>query len=118
MTMLPVPQLLTRCDAAVLAAEGFVIAAKNSVTRMIAPDGKIARTALDQYQRTAHALAWYATYTEALRQMARWAHRLEQEKRFGEIERFILLGAFAEYLAQMAGGILMSQNEIARPGDL
>jgi (2S)-methylsuccinyl-CoA dehydrogenase len=76
------------------------------------------RAALDRHQRAAHALAWFATYVEALRQMARWARRLEHEKRLGEIEQLILQAAFGEYLAQLAGGILMSQNEIVRATDM
>ncbi|HTT99388.1 MAG TPA: acyl-CoA dehydrogenase family protein [Rhizomicrobium sp.] len=113
-----IPHLLARCEEALFSAEGFLAAAKDSATQMVTPDGKISRSALDRHQRATHALAWYATYTEALRQMARWARRLEHEKRFGEMEQLILLVAFAEYLAQMAGGIPMSQNEMARPGDL
>ena len=37
------------------------------------------------------------------------------EGRFGEFEQLILAAAFAEYLAQIAGGIPMSQVEIIRP---
>jgi (2S)-methylsuccinyl-CoA dehydrogenase len=112
------PHLLPRCEEALLAAEGFLAAAKDGVARIVAPDGKLSRTALDRHQRAAHALAWTATYVEALRQMARWARRLEHQKRLGDIERLILQAAFGEYLAQLAGGILMSQNEIARPYDM
>jgi (2S)-methylsuccinyl-CoA dehydrogenase len=109
------PHLLTRCEEAVLSAEGFLAAAKARVAEQVIQDGKISRTALDREQCATHALAWYATYVEALRQMARWARRLEREKRLGEIERLILQAAFGEYLAQIVGGIAMSQNEIARP---
>src|SRR6185312_8564363 len=76
------------------------------------------RGALDRHQRAAHALAWMATYVESLRQMARWARRLEHDKRLGEIEQLILQAAFGEYLAQLAGGIAMSQGEIVRPYDM
>jgi (2S)-methylsuccinyl-CoA dehydrogenase len=112
------PHLLARCEEAVLAAEGLLVAAKDRVADLVAQDGRISRSALDREQRAAHALAWYATYVEALRQMVRWARRLEQEKRLGEIEMLILQAAFAEYLAQIVGGIPMSQGEIARPYDL
>src|SRR5439155_21154710 len=44
--------------------------------------------------------------------------RLEAAALFGEPERLILQAAFGEYLAQMAGGLAMSQGEIARPADL
>src|SRR5689334_1705091 len=62
--------------------------------------------------------AWMATYVEALRQMRRWAEGLEAAGQFREAERLILQSAFGEYLAQLAGGIALSQVEIVRPGDL
>ena len=113
-----IPHLLSHCEEAVLAAEGFLAAAKDSVARLIAPDGKVSRKALDRYQRRAHALAWYATYVEALRQMARWGRRLQRDGRFGDVEALLLQAAFGEYLVQIVGGIAMSQNEIARPYDM
>ncbi len=113
-----VPHLLSRCDEAVLAAEGLLAAAKDNVRQLVSEDGKTNAAALDREQRASHGLAWFATYVEALRQMARWARALDAQKRFGEIEQQILEAAFGEYLAQLAGGIAMSQNEIARPGDL
>jgi (2S)-methylsuccinyl-CoA dehydrogenase len=113
-----VSDLLNRCDSAAAAAEKFLRAGRATVAAKVTKGGKIDGAALDREQRAAHAFAWYATYVESLRQMARWARHLESEKRFGEIEQLILKAAFGEYLAQMAGGIAMSQNEIARPGDL
>ena len=110
--------LLSKCDSAVVAAEKFLAAASASVAAKVTAKGKVDAKAIDREQRAVHAFAWYATYVEALRQMARWARKLEGEKRFGEIENLILQCAFGEYLAQMAGGIAMSQNEIARPADL
>jgi (2S)-methylsuccinyl-CoA dehydrogenase len=118
MISLAVPHLLAHCEDSLLSAEGLLAAAKDNVARLVAPDGKLSRTALDRHQRAAHALAWYATNVEALRQMVRWARRLEHEKRLGEIETLILQAAFGEYLAQLIGGIPMSQNEIVRPYDL
>jgi len=113
-----VPHLLDRCDEAVLAAEGLLAAAKDSVAEKVTENGKISAKAVDREQRAAHGLSWYATYVEALRQMARWARELETAGKFGAIEQLILQAAFGEYLAQLAGGIAMSQNEIARPYDL
>src|ERR1700744_4901595 len=97
--------LLDRCDTAVAAADALVAAAKQSVGALVKA------SSVDSEQRAAHALSWYATYAEALRQMTRWARRLDGEKRFGDVEQLILKCAFGEYLAQMAGGIPMSQNE-------
>jgi (2S)-methylsuccinyl-CoA dehydrogenase len=118
MLSITVPHLLTRCEEAVFSAEGLLAAAKTSVSELVTRDGKISSQALDREQRATHGLAWLATYVEALRQMARWGRSLEQAKKFGEIEQLILLCAFAEYLAQLPGGIAMSQNEVARPFDM
>src|ERR1700710_683687 len=109
--------MLTMTVPHLLAKEGFLSAAKTSVAELVTVDGKISSAALDREQRATHGLAWLATYVEALRQMARWGRHLEHEKKFGEIEHLILHVGFAEYLAQIAGGIQMSQNEIARPYD-
>jgi (2S)-methylsuccinyl-CoA dehydrogenase len=69
----------------------------------------------DAEQAAAHGLAWLATYVEALRQMLGWANRLTSADRFGRPEQLLLTGAFGEYLAQIAGGIPMSQAETVRP---
>ena len=118
MLSITVPHLLTRCEEAVFSAEGLLAAAKTSVSALVTMEGKISSEALDREQRATHGLAWLATYVEALRQMVRWGRNLEQSKRFGEIEQLILLAAFGDYLAQLSGGIAMSQNEIARPYDM
>jgi (2S)-methylsuccinyl-CoA dehydrogenase len=47
-----------------------------------------------------------------------WGERLDAAGTFGEMERLLLAGAFSEYLAQIAGGIPMSQGEMVRPGQL
>jgi len=113
-----IPHLLAHCDEAVVSAEGLLADAKTQVRSLLGGDGKANAAAFDREQRAAHGLAWIATYVEALRQMVRWARALECEKRLGEIETLIVQAAFGEYLAQLAGGIAMSQNEIVRPSDL
>ena len=50
--------------------------------------------------------------------MKAWAERLGEQGRLGEIEGLILQLGFGEYLAQIAGGIAMSQGEVARASDL
>ena len=113
-----IPHLLGRCEEAVLAAEGFLANARATLREGLSANGRIDARALDREQRAAHGFAWFATYVEALRQTLRWARELDREKRLGELERLILEAAFGEYLAQIAGGIPMSQNEIVRAGDL
>jgi len=73
---------------------------------------------MEEHQYAAHAMAWLATYVEALRQMRAWAGRVSAEGRLGEMEALILQIGFGEYLGQIAGGIPMSQGEIARLSDL
>ena len=80
--------------------------------------GKVSAVALEQHQYAAHALAWLATYTQALQQMQAWAQRLAAAGTFGEMEHAILQIAFGEYLTQIDGGIPMSQTELARLGDI
>jgi len=63
-------------------------------------------------------LSWLATYVESLRQMQNWAERLQADGKFGEIEQLIHQIAFGEYLAQLRGGIPMSQGEIIRLNDI
>jgi (2S)-methylsuccinyl-CoA dehydrogenase len=113
-----IPHLLAHCEEAVISAEGLLAEAKTQVRSLLGGESNANAAALDREQRAAHGLAWIATYVEALRQMARWARALEHEKRLGEIETLIVQAAFGEYLAQLAGGIAMSQNEIVRPSDL
>ncbi|MDE3116618.1 MAG: acyl-CoA dehydrogenase family protein [Pseudomonadota bacterium] len=109
-----IPHLLARCEEAVFAAEGLLAAAKTSLRERVSENGKLSAAAIETHQSSVHGLAWLATYVEALRQMVRWARELEREKRFGEIEHLITEAAFGEYLAQISGGIPMSQNEIVR----
>ena len=104
------PQLdLGRCAEAVTAAERLLHLAKSGVRKEVEAAGS-----LDAAQAAAHGLSWCATYVEALRQMLGWARRLEAEGRLTEIERLIVAAAFGEYLAQLAGGIPMSQVETVR----
>ncbi|WP_204348477.1 hypothetical protein, partial [Klebsiella pneumoniae] len=46
------------------------------------------------------------------------AERLSAQGKFGEIEELIVRIGLGEYLAQMLGGIPMSQGETVRPADL
>jgi (2S)-methylsuccinyl-CoA dehydrogenase len=109
---------LARFATAAEAARALVTAARARLAERVSSAGRISNEALEADQFAAHALAWMATYAEALGQMARWAEALDASGRLGETETLILRIAFGEYLAQLAGGIPMSQGEIARPGDI
>jgi (2S)-methylsuccinyl-CoA dehydrogenase len=108
--------LLTECRAALGAAETLVEAGRAALSRGVAPGGRLDAAALEAAQLAAHGLAWSATYVEALRQALRWAERLGSD--FRATEQAILALGFAEYGAQLAGGIPMSQVEIARPEEM
>lgn len=73
------------------------------------------------YPRTAqaiqHGFAWIATYTHVLTQNAATARRLAEAGRLGAIEQNLLAVLFGEYLAQLLGGLPLSQNEMVRPSD-
>ena len=78
---------------------------------------KISNSALEKDQFLAHGLAWLATYVESLNQMLAWAETLKKEGHYSEVEALILQISFGEYLAQIKGGIQMSQCEIIRLTD-
>jgi (2S)-methylsuccinyl-CoA dehydrogenase len=100
-------------DEAIAAAERVLQAAKVSVKAKVD-----AANDPDAPQQAMHGYAWLATYVEALRQLRGWAQQLGEDGRAGEMEHLILALGFAEYLAQIAGGIPMSQGEIVRLGQL
>jgi (2S)-methylsuccinyl-CoA dehydrogenase len=112
------PDLLALCRAALPAAERLAEAARRAVGARVAPGGRVDAAALEREQFAAHGYAWLATYVEALRQALAWAERLAAEGRLGLREALLLQCGFGEYLAQMTGGIALSQVEIARPADL
>jgi (2S)-methylsuccinyl-CoA dehydrogenase len=104
--------------AALPEVEALFEAGRAGLKAKVVVGGKVSNAAMEEHQFAAHALAWLATYVEALRQMRAWAGRLEAEGRFGEMEGLICQIGFGEYLAQVAGGIPMSQGEVARLSDL
>jgi (2S)-methylsuccinyl-CoA dehydrogenase len=110
--------LLPTCGAALKAAQTLLAAARQAIAAQVVDGGRADPARLDQHQFAAHGLAWVATYVEALRQMLGWAERLDADGRLGALERLMVQAAFGEYLAQMAGGISMSQVETVRPSDL
>lgn len=115
-----IPDLIATCEQALRSAETVLGAAKQGVAARIGRDerGRVSGAALEAEQHAAHSLAWLATYVEGLRQMHLWAAGLSEKGDFGDLEALILQAAFGEYLAQMAGGIPMSQGEYARLEDM
>ncbi len=112
------PDLLSLCREALTAADRLKEAAREGVSALVVRGAKVDAAALEREQFAAHGYAWLATYVEGLRQLLGWATRLDAAGQLGERERLMLQSAFGEYLAQMTGGIAVSQVEILRPADM
>jgi (2S)-methylsuccinyl-CoA dehydrogenase len=110
--------LIETCADALEAARTFAGAARKSVATRVTKGGKIDADLLEADQFAAHGIAWLETYVAALSEILNWAKRLSEAGKFGEQEQLILQAAFGEYLAQIDGGIAISQVEIVRPQDL
>ncbi|HYM31004.1 MAG TPA: acyl-CoA dehydrogenase family protein [Candidatus Cybelea sp.] len=112
-------RLLALTGQAADAAEGLLASATASVaTRVRGGDGRIDAELLEREQFSVHGLAWVATYVAALRQLHGWAERLHGEGSLGELESLIVQAGFGEYVAQLMGGVPMSQGETCRTSDL
>src|SRR5262249_56904591 len=58
------------------------------------------------------------TYVESVRQRADYAEGMHAGGTWGEAEELLVQIGIGEYLAQIQGGIPMSQGEIVRPADV
>ncbi len=111
-------ELLDLCAAAMTLAEQAMEASRRAVAQLVSRNGKPDAALVDLHQLAAHGFAWQATYVEALRQALHWARALEAAGTFTDVEAAILRLGFAEYVAQLAGGIPISQTEMVRPSDI
>jgi (2S)-methylsuccinyl-CoA dehydrogenase len=110
--------LLGLTEAALPELTDLFTAARENLRGMVTSGGKVSAPLMEMHQCAAHSLSWLATYHESLVQMRAWAARLAETGALGDMERLLLQIAFGEYLAQIAGGIPMSQGEISRLSDL
>jgi (2S)-methylsuccinyl-CoA dehydrogenase len=111
-------KLVALAREATLAAEALLADATRAVRQRVTIDNQMDDRLLDREQRATHGLAWLATYVESIRQLAAYAERMHARGALGEIEELIVEIGIGEYLAQIQGGIPMSQGEIVRPADL
>ena len=110
--------LLALTAATLPAVDDILSRAKETVRASVSVGGRVSGALIEQNQTAAHGLAWLATYAQSLQQMQAWAERLQSDGKFGEVEQLIHQIAFGEYLAQISGGIPMSQGEILRLRDI
>src|SRR5277367_359026 len=110
--------VIAMLDDAVTAVEALFADARRAVADRVTIEGRTVARVFDREQRATHGLAWFATYVEAIRQLAAYAQRLADSGNFGETEELLVRIGAGEYLAQVVGGIPMSQGEIVRLSDL
>ncbi len=110
--------LIALTGPALAEVQAHLALARQALAARVMVAGKVSGPALDVHQYAAHGLAWLATYVQALTQLREWAEGLSTQAKLGEMEALILQLGYGEYLAQIAGGIAMSQNEVARASDL
>jgi len=99
------------------AIEALYNAAVASLRVKVVDNGKLSNALIEKEQHAAHGLAWFATYVESVREMLAYAERVAGEGRYGETEDLLTRIGVGEYLAQIFGGIAMSQGEIIRLSD-
>jgi len=113
-----IDDLIPTCAEALEKADTLMSATRAAVAARVVRDGRVSGAALEADQFATHGFAWMATYVEGLREMLGWARRLDEAGKFHELEQLLLQAAFGEYLAQLYGGIAISQVEIVRPRDM
>ena len=108
---------LSDAHAALEAVEALYGEALASVRARVTKGGKLSAELIEADQHAAHGLSWFATYKQGLSELVHYAERLSAEGVYGETEQLLTRIGFAEFLAQVFGGIPMSQGEIVRLSD-
>ena len=98
--------------------EKLLAEATSTIRAKVSEGGKISSALLEREQRATHGLAWLATYVFSVRELVHYADRLADMGKFGATEKLIVQIGLGEYVAQILGGIPMSQGEIVRLTDL
>ena len=104
---------------ALMALERYLIEARGAVLKRVADtSGRVSSAAMAREQRAVHALAWTAAYVRALTELDHWLAGLARKGQLDEVASLIGAIGAGEYLAQVLGGIPMSQSEIVRAADM
>ncbi len=116
----PIPEhrLVELAREASGALDALLADATAKVRERVVVEGRVVGRLFDREQRATHGLAWFATYVEAVRQLAAYADRMAGAHTLGETEELIVRIGLGESIAQVVGGIPMSQGEVVRPSDL
>jgi (2S)-methylsuccinyl-CoA dehydrogenase len=117
-TMPDPDHLVDLCERGLALADHLLAHSRRGAALLVLREGRIDPGLLDAHQLAAHGFAWQATYVEALRRTLIWARALRDAGALTAVEAAMLRLGFAEYLAQLGGGIPVSQTEMIRPGDV
>ena len=117
-TQIILNNLLSLTLAALKPVHTILKTATQQLRARVSVDGRVSARLVEEHQTATHGLAWFATYSQSLTQMQRWAEKLNQTNTFSETEQLILQITFGEYLCKIYGGIQMNQGEILRLQDL
>ena len=110
--------ILALTQQAVKPLETLNTKAINNLRELVTLDNKVSSSLIETHQSAAHGVPWLATYTESIRQMVKWGEKVSEQNKFGQTEQLLLQIAVSEYLGQILGGIMMSQDEIFRLNDI
>ena len=111
-------ELVELSREATAALDALLADATAKVRERVVVEGHPVGRLFDREQRATHGLAWLATYVEAVRQLASYTERMVRGGTFRELEEHLVRIGLGEFLAQVVGGIPMSQGEVVRPADL
>jgi len=107
---------IERARGAAIAASRFADDVNGALqSRVRVDDGTLDPELLKREQHAAHGFAWISATCAALDATCDWAENARAAGRFGDAEGLVLRIGFGEYCAQLAHGVPMSANEIARP---
>ena len=106
-------ELIVALEQAADVAGAYFHAAREAVRARVAGE----RGAMDREQHVVHGLAWVGTYAETMREVRDWARALDERGKLSEVEQLLAKLLAAEYGAQLAGGLPMTQLETIRPSD-
>ena len=105
---------------AIAAAAGVLVEdARTVISERVSSQGQLDRAMVERdEQQAVHGLAWWATYSQVLANVAQWAAELHRNGDLGATEVRLAQLLAAEYVAQLAGGVPMGQSELVRPSHL
>jgi (2S)-methylsuccinyl-CoA dehydrogenase len=107
-----------RIEEALAAARNYESAARTRFANLLVRDGRVDPAMLETHQSAAHGFAWLAASVAALDGLAKWSDTLAAQGRGDARVPLMLRLGFGEYLARLAYGLPLAQNETLRPAEM